>query len=176
MFSKWVVVNLIAEVAFLAGLVALFGWGAFSYLAFSTLFCIGLHPVGGRWIQEHYIIEPGQETYSYYGPLNYTCFYVGYHNEHHDFMYVPWFNLPKVKAMAPEYYDSLVSHNSWSRLLWRFLTDPEMTLYSRIIRDSNAEARKAVRQGSSVFQGENVLNDFREDMTFTKVRPSETTL
>ena len=59
----------------------------------SFVFSIGLHPVGARWIQEHYLIAPPQETYSYYGPLNKVAFNVGYHNEHHDFSFVPWNNL-----------------------------------------------------------------------------------
>ena len=80
---------------------------ALAYLALSTFFALGLHPVGGRWIQEHYETRKGQETYSYYGPLNRTCFNMGYHNEHHDFAGVPWNNLPKLKKLAPDYYDSL---------------------------------------------------------------------
>jgi sphingolipid delta-4 desaturase len=36
--------------------------------------------------------------------------------------------------MAPELYEGLHWHRSWSALLWRFLTDPAITLYSRVIR------------------------------------------
>ena len=87
---------------------------ALAYLALSTFFALGLHPVGGRWIQEHYETRKGQETYSYYGPLNRTCFNMGYHNEHHDFAGIPWNNLPKLKKLAPDYYDSLASYRSWT--------------------------------------------------------------
>ena len=47
---------------------------------------------------------------------------------------VPWNNLPRLKALAPEWYDPLVSHRSLSRLIWRFLTDGNMSLFSRMIR------------------------------------------
>jgi hypothetical protein len=36
--------------------------------------------------------------------------------------------------MAPELYEPLHFHRSWSVLLWRFLSDPGITLYSRVIR------------------------------------------
>ena len=76
------------------------GVQAWSYLVFSTLFSVGLHPVGARWIQEHYVYREGQQTYSYYGPLNKVSLNVGYHNEHHDFFNIPWIRLPQLKALA----------------------------------------------------------------------------
>ena len=45
--------------------------------------------------------------------------------------------------MAPEFYDTLVWHRSWTELLWRFLTDPGVTLESRVER----EARFGLREG-----------------------------
>ena len=81
----------------------------------------------------------GQETYSYYGPWNRVAFNVGYHNEHHDLMTVPWSRLPRIRAIAPEFYENLYAHRSWTKLLFRFLFDPELTLHSRVVR-TNADA------------------------------------
>ncbi|MGD0991248.1 MAG: fatty acid desaturase, partial [Gemmatimonadales bacterium] len=49
---------------------------------------------------------------------------------------VPWNKLPRIRAIAPEMYASLASHPSWARLLWRFLFDRELTLFSRMVRDN----------------------------------------
>ncbi len=122
---------------------------ALAYLFLSTFFGLGLHPLGGRWIQEHYVTREGQETYSYYGPLNFFSFNVGYHNEHHDFMNVPWNNLPKLKAMAPEYYDSLASYNSWVWVIWNFITNPAMSPYSRIVGTHNGAESSQDQNGAA---------------------------
>src|SRR5207342_2932808 len=73
------------QAAFDVAIIMLFGWKAFFFLLISFFFSVGLHPLGARWIQEHYLtLDEDQETYSYYGPLNTLAFNVGYHNEHHD--------------------------------------------------------------------------------------------
>ena len=97
-------------------------------------FSIGLHPLGARWIQEHFTYDQSQETFSYYGPINLVALNVGYHNEHHDFPSVPWNNLPKLRAMAPEFYDTLKSHSSWSVLLFQFIFDKRYSVSSRVER------------------------------------------
>ncbi|MBE0645349.1 MAG: fatty acid desaturase [Bacteroidetes bacterium] len=132
--NGWTIVNMIAVVAFDAAVILFLGPTAFLYLVFSFFFSIGLHPLGARWIQEHYLTYPPQETYSYYGPLNIPALNVGYHNEHHDFPSVPWNRLPRLKAMAPEFYSTLHYHTSWSRLLLRFIFDPQLSLFSRMVR------------------------------------------
>jgi sphingolipid delta-4 desaturase len=136
LLNRWFFTNLIVQIAFCTAIIGFFGWRAMLYLFFSVVFSIGLHPVGARWIQEHYLIVPGQETYSYYGPLNWLCYNVGYHNEHHDLMRVPWSRLKKVKQLAPEFYESLYFHKSWSKLLFKFIFDRSLNLHSRAVRPS----------------------------------------
>ena len=133
--DRWYAANLAAQLAFLAAAWALLGPRALAYLFASSAFAIGLHPVGARWIQEHYLVFPGdQETFSYYGPMNLLAFNVGYHNEHHDLMRVPWFRLPALKRLAPELYEPLHAHRSWTKLLLRFVFDPSLSLRSRMSR------------------------------------------
>ncbi len=110
------------------------GMRGLAYVVGSTLVGIGLHPLGARWVQEHYTFHEGQETYSYYGGLNRMQFNIGYHNEHHDLPKVPWVHLPTVTAMAPEFYDHLHWHRSWTLVLLQFLFDPQIDLFARITR------------------------------------------
>ncbi len=131
----WIVANWVVQISFNVAIWMLFGPKAFFFLLFSFFFAVGLHPLGARWIQEHYLtLDEKQETYSYYGPLNALAFNVGYHNEHHDFPSIPWNKLPSLKNEAPEYYDSLKSHTSWTKLFVRFLFDKDISLYMRILR------------------------------------------
>ena len=134
-FDKWMALNWIAQVVAIAAIWYFFGGKAVAFLTLSFFFSVGLHPLGGRWIQEHYLVNDShQETYSYYGVLNKLAFNVGYHNEHHDFPSVPWNKLPQIKKQAAGYYDTLHSHRSWTRLFFRFLFDKEISLFSRLVR------------------------------------------
>jgi sphingolipid delta-4 desaturase len=132
--SKWTYYNIAAILIFDIAILYFIGPYAFLYLFFSTAFGLGLHPLGARWIQEHYVVHDDQETYSYYGWLNNITFNIGHHNEHHDFPGIPWNNLPKLRKLAPEFYDTLYYHKSWSKLLLKFFTDRNLSLYSRVER------------------------------------------
>lgn len=135
-WDGWFFFNILIQTSFMIFYFYFTGWNAVLYLLLSTFFALGLHPLGARWIQEHYVMKEGQETYSYYGPLNKVCFNMGYHNEHHDFIRVPWARLPQLRKIAPEFYDSLYSHKSWTHLLYRFIFDPNLSFFSRIVRPS----------------------------------------
>jgi len=145
--TPWTVVSWAAAIAYVAALVVFFGPVSVLYLAASFFFSVGLHPLGARWIQEHYLVAPPQETYSYYGPANLVALNVGYHNEHHDAPAVAWNRLPALKRLAPELYAPLTSHASWTRLLWRFLTDRNLNLWSRVVRENRGGVPVAAGTG-----------------------------
>jgi sphingolipid delta-4 desaturase len=133
-FDTWTVINWIVQFSFMAAVVYFLGGVATFYLVASFFFSIGLHPLGARWVQEHYLTHGEQETKSYYGILNPVNLNVGYHNEHHDFPSVPWNKLPQIKKIAPEYYETLGYHTSYTKLLFQFLFDKNLSVFSRVAR------------------------------------------
>ena len=142
-FNKWVALNWLVQIIFISLIGWLLGVKAVMFLIFSFFFSVGLHPLGARWIQEHYLTKGEQETYSYYGVLNIVAFNVGYHNEHHDFPSVPWNRLPQIRKKAPAFYDTLSYHTSWTKLFFRFLFDKEISLFSRIVRTNRGKVMLA---------------------------------
>lgn len=143
LFSPWITFNSVVILATNVLIYVFVGPGAFFYLALSLVFSIGPHPCGARWVQEHFLVfDDLQDTGSYYGALNKVALNVGYHNEHHDFPFVAWPRLPRLSALAPEVYNQLHRHTSWMRLWFRFLTDPDISLYSRVIRDGDVNLRR----------------------------------
>jgi len=119
-------------------------WGvkALVYLVLSLILGSGLHPLAAHFIAEHYLWVKNDkkgkpvETYSYYGPLNYLTFFVGYHNEHHDFPQIPGSRLYNLHKIAPEFYEEVKenAHKSWVYCFYRFVMDPTITPYSRVLR------------------------------------------
>lgn len=151
--TKWHLLNLIVQVVFDYILVKTAGSRALVYLIMSSFFAGSLHPCAGHFIAEHYLWDGlEQETYSYYGPLNIlaynvgflvpfsprflTCcgYQVGYHNEHHDFPSIPWTRLPALRALAPEFYDTIPSHPSWPMVIVNFICDKEAGIFARAKR------------------------------------------
>ena len=162
LWDRWYVLNVAWQVAFLAFATWLGGWQGAVYLLLGSVFAIGLHPLGARWIQEHYLTNPEQETFSYYGLANTVALNVGFHNEHHDLMMVPWHRLPEVRRRAPEFYDTLHAHRSWTLLLLRFLFDPKLSLYSRRLRNVTAPARAeapVLQTAAAVPEADSAAND-----------------
>jgi len=137
--GMWEAINWGAIIAVDLALVYFWGPKTFFYMLLSSLLGSGLHPLAGHFIAEHYVFIQGQETYSYYGPLNLVVFNVGYHNEHHDFPRIPGSRLPKLRAIAPEYYNTLPCHTSWTKVIWDFITDPSVGPFARVIRNENSK-------------------------------------
>jgi sphingolipid delta-4 desaturase len=136
LLDEWTIVNILFQAGCMAALIWSTGFGPITYLLTSSVFAIGLHPLGGRWIQEHFALAKDQETYSYYGAMNRLSFNVGYHHEHHDLISIPWVRLPEIRRVAHEFYDDLHSYRSWTALAVRFIRDPNITLYRYIVRPS----------------------------------------
>ncbi|ESO06255.1 hypothetical protein HELRODRAFT_188309 [Helobdella robusta] len=129
---KLEVVNFIVQISFDLFVLYVFGIKSLSYfVAGSLLGQGGLHPLTGHFFSEHYLYIKGQATVSYYGPLNFFMFNLGYHVEHHDFPYIPYRKLPELKKMCPEYYDDLPYHTSWVKVIWDFVWDSDMGPHAR---------------------------------------------
>ncbi|CAD7674698.1 unnamed protein product [Nyctereutes procyonoides] len=128
------IINTVIQVIFDITVYYVFGIKSLVYMLAASLLGLGLHPISGHFIAEHYMFLKGHETYSYYGPLNLLTFNVGYHNEHHDFPNIPGKSLPLVRKIAAEYYDNLPHYNSWIRVLYDFVTDDTISPYSRVKR------------------------------------------
>ena len=69
-----------------------------------------------------------QPTVSYYGSSvwNWLLCNELMHLEHHDFARVPWTRLPKLRRIAPEFYEAphVVAVPSITGLVWHWLTLP----------------------------------------------------
>uniref|UniRef100_A0A5F8GGF3 sphingolipid 4-desaturase n=1 Tax=Monodelphis domestica TaxID=13616 RepID=A0A5F8GGF3_MONDO len=128
------VFNFLTQLAVNFMIYTLWGVKPLVYFIVGTFLCMGLHPFSGHFIAEHYVFMKGYETYSYYGPLNWITFNVGYHMEHHDFPSISGLKLPMVRKIAPEYYDNLPYHNSWVQVIRDFIFNDSLGLSSRVKR------------------------------------------
>ncbi|PVU86632.1 hypothetical protein BB560_006632 [Smittium megazygosporum] len=146
--NTWELINVVWSICWDLILFKLMGWKGIAYLVLSVLCGYGPHPGAAHFIQEHYTYADGQETYDYYGSGNWFYMNIGYHNEHHDFLNVPWSNLPKIRAIAPEYYDDLAYHTSWFKVLYQFVTCKLMAPQSRLVR--SLETHKYARRNYKV--------------------------
>ena len=135
--------NWVSQIAFDAVILYFYGWKPLAYMVLSILLAGGLHPCAGHFISEHYVfphLSETQETYSYYGSLNALTWNVGYHNEHHDFPFVPWSRLPALKRAAPEFYNSLAVCESWCGVIWDYILRDDVGPYNRVKRPATKKA------------------------------------
>ena len=131
------ILNIVTQLLFDTIIYKLYGIGPIVYFLLCDLISGGLHPCAYHFISEHYLLsyKNNQETYSYYGKLNYLTWNVGYHNEHHDFPYIPWSRLPVLKNNLPNFYNTLTKYDSWYNIFYKFIFDKTITLYNRNIRN-----------------------------------------
>lgn len=132
--NRWEIFNEIVQITFDLAIIYFWGWKSFLYLTVGTILGLGLHPCAGHFVAEHYEFTKGFETYSYYGWCNYFNLNVGYHYEHHDFPKVPWSNLPRLREIAPEFYDNLPYYDSYLKVFWRYISDDAVGPHTRIKR------------------------------------------
>ena len=135
--SEWTNLALIMT----TNLIILKFWGlnAIFYMLFVSFVSIGPHPAAAHTIAEHFEFVKGMETYDYFGPWNFFNLNLGYHIEHHDFPACPWYNLPKIRAAAPEFYENLPYHTSYVKLIGKFLFDWNFNLFNRTLRVEKEE-------------------------------------
>lgn len=133
-FEPAMLVNFLFQASINTGLALVWGVQAPIYLALSFALSFGAHPLNAMTIQEHSLAVSGQDTYSYYGWANVLTFNAGHHVEHHDFPRIPWIRLPRLRKIAPEFYDALHSYQSWSAVLFDFIFDPRWCLWRRAVR------------------------------------------
>ncbi|XP_071962695.1 sphingolipid delta(4)-desaturase DES1-like [Antedon mediterranea] len=126
--------NLTVQLIFNVCLVYFTSYKSLAYLLLCTFISLGLHPMAGHFISEHYVAVGDYETYSYEGAYNYLAFNVGYHVEHHDFPNIPGKNLPLVRKIAPEFYEDQKCHESFTAVVWDFIMNPENGPFNRIRR------------------------------------------
>ncbi|EGV60302.1 hypothetical protein CANTEDRAFT_110367 [Yamadazyma tenuis ATCC 10573] len=159
-------INVVYQIGIDYLIVTYWGWHSMFYFLMSSFLAGSWHPCAGHFIAEHYVLNENNipkleakgeasktyvpkellpaETYSYYGPLNWLTWNVGYHNEHHDFPYIAWTRLPKLRAMASEFYDPLPQVHSWTGVIIWFVLNDVNSLWNRVKRSGKEKSGKKV--------------------------------
>ena len=75
--SKWEIINWVFTISTNIAVYATCGWRGLGYLFASLWLGYGIHPGAAHFIQEHFTFVDGQETYSYYGWMNYVFMNIG---------------------------------------------------------------------------------------------------
>jgi len=115
--TAWQKVRMHLELAAWWGLVALGVWLLPPYVMFfmyGVPFILGAMLASTTSLIEHFEMDPGEDAYSSrtYGTkshfLNFLWNNVSYHNEHHKFPGIPWYNLRSFHEAAFPHYDERV--------------------------------------------------------------------
>ncbi|KEG11029.1 putative fatty acid desaturase, putative,sphingolipid delta 4 desaturase [Trypanosoma grayi] len=143
-FQNTHIINYAVQITFNLIMYRLFGGWSLLYFVACIFLGASWHPFAGHFISEHFIFkgEGKQETFSYYGPLNWLTWNAGYHVEHHDFPNIPWTRVHKLRQIAPEFYDGLLVTESWPGTLFDFLLDTKVNQFSRVLREKGTFRRK----------------------------------
>jgi sphingolipid delta-4 desaturase len=147
-YDGWLALNWGLCLSFDAVVLHYWGPNVLVYFLAGMMWATSFHPTAGHFISEHYVFEAADangehpETYSYYGPLNIIAWNVGYHNEHHDFPAMAWTALPKLRKIAPEFYDTLPQTKSWPGTTWKYLFCL-MNGFNRVKRRGSLPAKKS---------------------------------
>jgi fatty acid desaturase len=139
--SPWFYLNMFALTVFNTIVYINYGPVPILYFFLCNAFCNGLHPLGMRQVQEHYIQKRSQPTNSVYSPFGTLLLNIGYHNEHHDFPNIPWNRLPKLKEIAPEFYNNLFYWHSYTEVFIDFFKN-EGIPYTSLLEDLYEEPPK----------------------------------
>lgn len=130
--TLWEIINSLCCILYALIIVKCFNINCLYYLLFCTYLSLSIHPVAFHVIAEHYEFFRNQDTYSYYGPINYINFNMGYHIEHHDFPNIAWNKLPEVRKIAPEFYDTFPTIDSYLVTVYKYIFDTTIGPWSRI--------------------------------------------
>ncbi len=122
--EAWAVTYPLLSLSMIGILYVAFGWEPLAYLFLSALFTTGfLHPLAfglmlsNSHFHGHQCYQPSASNY---GWVNWLTFNFGMHTEHHDFHYIPWFRLGRLRYLAPEHYQSLKQTRSFCALAFQF--------------------------------------------------------
>jgi fatty acid desaturase len=84
------------------------------------------------------------------------------HTEHHDFHYVPWFRLGRLRQIAPEYYVNLKQTRSFSKLAFQFAFGTRDAFNNEEQRNRERLSRKLELQGSAVPPPKSIRSNLRK--------------
>jgi sphingolipid delta-4 desaturase len=100
-----------------------------AYMLLGSCWSNGLSPLGMRNVQEHLVKVKNQPTYSVYYSDAFEWLHpflslnINYHMEHHDFSNMPWNKLPKLRRIAPEFYENMNNYHSYLQVWREYLFD-----------------------------------------------------